>query len=66
METWDVRELAGLSAYRNIPEGLLVYVEYIEGGPHSDLILSPKRKFRDIRVAFLAYGITTSMVERFI
>lgn len=33
-------ELVGLGAYRNMPEGFLVYIEYIESAPHSNPTLS--------------------------
>ena len=29
-------ELVGLGAYRDMPEGVIVYVEYIESVPHSN------------------------------
>lgn len=54
-------ELVGLGAYRDIPEGVLVYVEYIESAPHSNPTLSGARKYRGIGAALLAYGVQLSV-----
>lgn len=35
LEIADTKELIGLGAYRDVPDGLLVYVEYIESVPSS-------------------------------
>ena len=54
-------ELIGLGAYRNMPEGVLVYVEYIESAPESNPTLSQTRKYLGIGAALLAYGIQLSV-----
>ena len=54
-------ELVGLGAYRDMPEGILVYVEYIESAPHSNPTLSAPRKYRGIGAALLAYGVRLSV-----
>ena len=41
-------ELVGLGAYRDMPEGVLVYVEYIESAPHSNPTLAGRRKYKGI------------------
>ena len=58
-------ELVGLGAYRDIPEGVLVYVEYIESAPHSNPTLSGARKYRGIGAALLAYGVQLSVDFRY-
>ena len=50
-----------LGAYRNMPEGFLVYIEYIESAPHSNPTLSKNRKYRGIGAALLAYGVQLSI-----
>ena len=54
-------ELVGLGAYRNMPEGFLVYIEYRESAPHSNPTLSKNRKYRGIGAALLAYGVQLSI-----
>ena len=54
-------ELVGLGAYRDMPEGVLVYVEYIESAPHSNPTLAGRRKYKGIGSALLAYGIQLSI-----
>ena len=54
-------ELVGLGAYRNMPEGFLVHIEYIESAPHSNPTLSKNRKYRGIGAALLAYGVQLSI-----
>ena len=54
-------ELVGLGAYRNMPEGFLVYVEYIESAPHSNPTLSKNRKYRGIGATLLVYGVQLSV-----
>ena len=54
-------ELVGLGAYRDMPEGVLVYVEYIESAPHSNPTLAGRRKYKGIGAALLAYGIQLSI-----
>ena len=50
-------ELVGLGAYRDMPEGVLVYVEYIESAPHSNPTLAGRHKYKGIGAALLAYGL---------
>ena len=57
----DTGELVGLGAYQNIPESILVYVEYIESAPSSNPIISAKKKYSGIGAALLAYGIQLSI-----
>lgn len=54
-------ELVGLGAYRDMPEGVLVYVEYIESAPHSNPTFVGRRKYKGIGSALLAYGIQLSI-----
>lgn len=54
-------ELVGLGAYRDMPEGVLVYVEYIESAPHSNPTLAIRRKYSGIGAALLAYGVQLSV-----
>lgn len=57
----STNELVALGAYRNMPEGVLVYVEYIESAPHSNPTMEAKRKYRGIGAAMLAFGIQLSI-----
>lgn len=57
----ETGELVGLGAYRDMPEGILVYVEYIESAPHSNPTLTGQRKYTGIGAALLAYGIQLSI-----
>lgn len=61
LETRDTKELLGLGAYRDMPEGVLVYVEYLEAAPHSNPTLAASRKYRGIGAALLAYGVQLSV-----
>jgi hypothetical protein len=61
LEITDTQELLGLGAYRDMPEGILVYVEYIESAPHSNPTISGHRKYRGIGAVLLAYGIQLSI-----
>ena len=61
LEIADTDELVGLGAYRNMPEGVLVYVEYIESAPSSNPTLTHRRKYVGIRAALLAFGIQLSI-----
>lgn len=54
-------ELIALGAYRDMPEGVLVYVEYIESAPHSNPTMDVKRKYRGIGAVMLAFGIQLSI-----
>ena len=57
----ETHELVGLGAYQNLPESVLVYVEYIESAPKSNPTVSPKKKYSGIGAALLAYGIQLSI-----
>lgn len=61
LELTESRELVGLGAYRDMPDGMLVYIEYIESAPGSNPALSVNRKYRGIGAALLAYGIQLSI-----
>lgn len=61
LEIADTDELVGLGAYRNMPEGVLMYVEYIESAPSSNPTLTHRRKYAGIGVALLAFGIQLSI-----
>ncbi len=57
----ETGELIGLGAYRDMPEGLLVYVEYIESAPDSNPTMTGKKKYVGIGAAMLAFGIQLSV-----
>ena len=57
----ETHELIGLGAYRNIPEGVLVYVEYIESAPTSNPTISTTKKYMGIGAALLAFGVQLSI-----
>lgn len=61
LEVTDTGELIGLGAYRDVPDGLLVYVEYIESAPSSNPTVERNRKYRGIGAALLAYGVQLSV-----
>lgn len=61
LELHDSKELVGLGAYRNMPEGILVAVEYIESSPDSNPTQTNSRKYRGIGAALLAFGIQLSI-----
>jgi len=61
LEIDDTHELVGLGAYRDVPEGLLVYVEYIESAPTGNPTLDATRQYRGVGAALLAYGIQLSV-----
>lgn len=61
LEHSSTGELLGLGAYRPIPEGVLVYVEYIESAPSSNPTKVRIRKYRGIGAALLAFGIQLSI-----
>lgn len=54
-------ELVGLGAYRDMPEGFLVYVEYLESAPHSNPTLADLRKYCGIGAVLLAFGVQLSV-----
>ena len=49
LELDATRELVGLAAYRDMPEGVLVYVEYMESAPSGNPTLSEPRKYANRR-----------------
>lgn len=61
LEISGTQELIGLGAYRNVPDGILVAVEYIESAPNSNPTQTSSRKFRGIGAALLAFGIQLSI-----
>ncbi len=61
LEITGTKELVGLGAYRDVPDGLLVYVEYIESAPSSNPTIKRDRKYRGIGAALLAYGVQLSV-----
>ena len=61
LELDATRELVGLAAYRDMPEGVLVYVEYMESAPSGNPTLSKPRKYAGIGAALLAFGIQLSI-----
>lgn len=60
-EISSTQELIALGAYRNMPEGVLVYVEYIESASSSNPTISTQRKHSGIGAMLLAYGIQLSI-----
>lgn len=61
LELDSTKELVGLAAYRNMPEGVLVYVEYMESAPTANPTLSDERIYAGIGAALLAFGIQLSI-----
>lgn len=61
LELSGTGQLLGLGAYRDMPEGVLVAVEYIESAPDSNPTQTQRRKFRGIGAALLAFGIQLSI-----
>ena len=61
LEVDGTRELVGLGAYRNMPEGVLVYVEYMESAPSGNPTIQQPRKYSGIGAALLAFGIQLSI-----
>ena len=61
LEIRNTQELVGLGAYRNVPEGVLVYVEYIESAPESNPTMISSRRYVGIGAALLAFGIQLSI-----
>ena len=61
LELSGTKELVGLGAYRNVPDGILVAVEYIESAPSSNPTQTDSRKFRGVGAALLAFGIQLSI-----
>ena len=53
--------MVGLGAYRDMPEGVLVYVEYIESAPNSNPTMTESRAYLGIGAALLAFGIQLSI-----
>lgn len=61
LEITETHELIGLAAYRDMPEGVLVYVEYIESAPNSNPTFTSDKRYLGIGAALLAYGIQLSI-----
>ena len=61
LEVKETKELVGMAAYRDMPDGVLVYVEYIESAPNSNPTISLNRHYLGIGAALLAYGIQLSI-----
>ncbi len=61
LEIKETKELVGLGAYRSVPEGLLVYVEYIESAPNSNPTISEEKRYLGIGAVLLAFGIKLSV-----
>lgn len=61
LETVETKKLVGLGAYRNMPEGVAVYVEYIESAPDNNPTRTKDRKYVGIGAALLAFGIQLSI-----
>ena len=54
-------EIVALGAYRETPESMFVYIEYIESHPESNPTLTPHRKYADIGRMMIAFGIQLSI-----
>ena len=54
-------EIVALGAYRETPESMFVYIEYIESHPESNPTLTPHRKYSDIGRMMIAFGIQLSI-----
>lgn len=61
LELDATREVVGLAAYRNMPEGVLIYVEYMESAPNGNPTIVSPRKYSGIGAALLAFGIQLSV-----
>ncbi len=61
LEIRETKELVGLGAYRNVPEGIVVFVEYIESAPDSNPTLASTRRYVGIGSALLAFGVQLSI-----
>lgn len=61
LELSATKELVGLGAYRDVPEGILVAVEYIESAPDSNPTQTRSRRFKGIGAVLLAFGIRLSI-----
>ena len=57
----EAKQLVGLAAYRDMPEGVLVYVEYMESSPSGNPTMSQPREYAGIGAALLAFGIQLSI-----
>ena len=54
-------EIVALGAYRETPESMFVYIEYIESHPDSNPTLVSHRKYVDIGRMMIAFGIQLSI-----
>lgn len=61
LELETTKELVGLAAYRDMPEGVLVYVEYMESSPSANPTMLGMRKYAGIGAVLLAFGVQLSI-----
>ena len=54
-------EIVALGAYRETPESMFVYIEYVESQPESNPTLASHRKYADIGRMMIAFGIQLSI-----
>ena len=59
-------EIVALGAYRETPESMFVYIEYIESHPDSNPTLVSHRKYVDIGRMMIAFGIQLSIDSHYI
>ena len=64
LELDTTKELVGLAAYRDMPEGVLVYVEYMESAPSGNPTMSRSRKHASIGAVLLVFRTSHSIPER--
>ena len=64
LELDATKELVGLAAYRDMPEGVLVYVEYMESAPSGNPTMSRSRKHASIGAVLLVFRTSHSIPER--
>ena len=64
LELDTTKELVGLAAYRDMPEGVLVYVEYMESAPSGNPTMSRSRKYASIGAVLLVFRTLHSIPER--
>lgn len=54
-------EIVALGAYRETPESMFVYIEYVESHPESNPTITNHRKYADIGRMMIAFGIQLSI-----
>lgn len=57
----ETNELVGLASYRDIPEGIIVYIQYAEASRTNNPVLTPDREHLGIGAALIAYGVQLSL-----